>query len=223
MYKPRLVIAGDSTALPREELSYEETYEFLLKLKLSDWDIFNYSVRGNTLGKIDVLKQYYFKYINPNVVVLHIGIVDAYPRPYPQNAIFSFLKNKISIYIFDIDKFLIKTGLYYKLSDYYNFKVTDIKKFSKGIGDLLGYIKADRVIVVGIIRAHHQLRKCKTVDREFEIYNSILKSNISDKVHYIDLSELSEDYVLPDGYHLNAKGHQYLFDVIQLLLTGNKF
>lgn len=223
MHKPRLVIVGDSTALPRDELSYEDTYEFLLKLSMDDWDIFNYSVRGNTLGKILELKQYYFKYINPNIVILHVGIVDAYPRPYPQNAVFSFLKNQFSKFLFDIDKFLIRTELYYKMSDFFNFKKTEVNNFSQSIEYLLSYINAEKVIIVGIIKAHHQLRKCKIVDSQFDLYNAILKSKISNNIAYIDLSEISEDFVLSDGYHLNEKGHKYLFNVIKTLLSDNKY
>jgi len=206
----RIVVTGDSTVLPREEVQYEDTYVYLLKKNLQDFDVMNFSVRSHTMVELHIFRDYYYRYINPKIVIIHVGIVDSYPRPYPQNNIFKFFKAKIDRYLFDVDRFLKRVGLFYLLSDLFNYKIVDLEVFRRKYKDVLRHINAEKIIVVGIVKAHNVLSRSKIADREFEAYNECLVSEADARIQFVDMSNIPADLVLWDGYHLNAKGHHHL-------------
>ena len=113
-FEKRIVIISDSCALPREELPYEKTYFYLLKKFLPNYDIINTSTRGNTISNIIRNKDDYYLLYNPDILIVHIGIVDLYPRPYPNNIFTRLLKKLLRIFYIDIDAILKKCKLYYK-------------------------------------------------------------------------------------------------------------
>lgn len=81
--KYRLVIIGDSLAMPRPEVPYELTYPYLLKGKLGPrWEVINRARRAN---RIDVQMEEQnlcddIFWLEPDIVVVHLGIVDCAPR-----------------------------------------------------------------------------------------------------------------------------------------------
>lgn len=206
----RIVVTGDSTVLPREEVQYEDTYVYLLKKNLPDCDVMNFSVRSHTMAELHVFRDYYYRYINPKVVIIHVGIVDSYPRPYPQNNVFKFFKAKVDRYLFDVDRFLKRTRLFYLLSDLFNFKIVSLEVFRRTYRDLLKHIDAEKIIVIGIVKAHNILARSRIADQEFAAYNKCLASEADARIRFVDMSELPTDLVLWDGYHLNAQGHRQL-------------
>lgn len=79
--KKRLLILGDSLALPREKPEYcafEDTWPQLLKAT-GEYEIHQVSIGGATIS--DLHRQlHYHKLFNPDIVVVQVGIVDCAPR-----------------------------------------------------------------------------------------------------------------------------------------------
>jgi lysophospholipase L1-like esterase len=104
----KVLIIGDSSAMPRTELPFDKTYYARLKC-MKGLDIENSAVSNNTsykiLSKLDAFMLYGF---NPEVVILNYGIVDVFPRPY-SNTVYKVLNNLRLISL--VDKVLKKNRL----------------------------------------------------------------------------------------------------------------
>jgi lysophospholipase L1-like esterase len=217
----KILIIGDSSALPRDELSFDKTYYAML-LKLSDRMAEISAIANNTSYRIytDIDAFMYYGY-HPDTVILNYGIVDVYPRPYP-NKVYRLLScTGLLPYI---DKVLKKTKLYYKLGDLFNFKEVPLKKFkiySEGIIQELLERKVKQIIIIGIIKPYRGLLQSKKVDHEVKRYNDVYRemSQKYEEVDYIDIYEDSdESFTVWDGYHYSKKASQYLADKIEKLI-----
>ena len=217
----KVLIIGDSSALPRDELSFDKTYYAML-LKLPGRMAEINAMANNTSYRIytDIDAFMYYGY-HPDTVILNYGIVDVYPRPYP-NKVYRLLScTGLLPYI---DKVLKKTKLYYKLGDLFNFKEVSLKKFesyTEGIIQKLLEREVKQIIIIGVIRPYRGLLQSKKVDHEVKQYNNIYTEITQkyDEVDYIDIYEDSdESFTVWDGYHYSEKASQYLADKIEKLI-----
>ena len=224
MSKERILILGDSSIPPREELPYELTYSSKLKRKLSEYTIEVNAKTGTSSRKLfkglDAFMLYGFA---PENIVLNYGIVDVYPRPYP-NIVYRFLG--CSGLLKYVDKFLKKSHLYYSLGNIFNFKEVnkqDFANYSDAIINQLLKKGTKRIILIGIIRPYKVLLKSKHVEREIVAYNSILQelSKKYKEVSYIDMYDVSdESFVIWDGYHYSEQASIYLAEQIEKLVKN---
>ena len=220
----KVLIIGDSSATPREELPFDKTYYARLK-RNKDLDIENSAVANNTsykiLNKLEAFMLYGF---SPDVVVLNYGIVDVYPRPY-SNVIHKILTNLKLISA--VDWVLKKTRLYYKLGDLFNFKeVSEIKfkRYSEQLVRNLVEKGVDQIVVCGIIKPDKVLLKSKNIIKEVMVYNQILQdlSTQNEKVDYIDMFDVAdESFTIWDGYHYSVKASEHLAKKIEDLITDD--
>lgn len=220
-----ILIIGDSSVPPRVETPYEYTYSYLLKKKYTQTRIESFSKTGMSskyiYNKLDPLMFYGYK---PDVVVLNYGIVDVYPRPYP-NTIYKLLK--CSGLVMYVDKFLKKTEFYYRLGDLFNFKEVSLQKFemhTKSIIQDLLERGVKKIIIIGVIKPYRVLLKSKIVNNEIKLYNEVYKelSYKYKEVKYIDIYEDSnEDFTIWDGYHYTKKASKYLAEKIVKLIQND--
>lgn len=220
----KVLIIGDSSAMPREELPFDKTYYARLKYN-ERLDIENSAISNNTsykiLNKLEAFMLYGF---SPDIVVLNYGIVDVYPRPY-SNVIHKILTNLKLISV--VDWLLKKTKLYYKLGDIFNFKeVNEIKfkQYSEQLVRVLLEKGVNKIVVCGIIKPDKVLLKSKNILKEVMAYNQVLQdlSGQNEKVHYIDMFDVAdEDFTIWDGYHYSAKASEYLAKKIEDLVADD--
>jgi lysophospholipase L1-like esterase len=221
----KILIMGDSSIPPREELRYENTYSSKLKKKLTNAKVEVSAKTGTSSKKLFAGIEAFLLYgYDPDVVILNYGIVDVYPRPYP-NIVYRFLAcSGLGTYV---DKVLKKSGLYYKIGDLFNFKEVSQKKFqyySNAIVQKILENKTKKIIFIGIIKPFRGLLKSKNIDKEVIAYNKILKglSEVYKEVHYIDMYDISdEDFTIWDGYHYSEKASDYLVDKITHLIEND--
>jgi lysophospholipase L1-like esterase len=220
-----ILIIGDSSIPPREELSYTQTYSYLLKKKLKKTNIEVSAKTGNNSRQIYLDLEPFMLYgYKPDIVILNYGIVDVYPRPYP-NKIYRLLACTGLLQY--VDKFLKKTNLYYKLGDLFNFKEVSIEKFeqySKGIIEKLLDRGVKKIIIIGIIKPYKVLLKSHRVDTEIKKYNAIFENfaKNNEMIEYIDIyNDSEEDYTIWDGYHYSEKASQYLADKIKKVIEND--
>lgn len=94
----RILILGDSTALPRLETPYHKTWCFHLKSKNRNFDIIDRSDRGASTcklvtaggGGIDVLELYH-----PDIVIIEMGVTESAPRLFKKSGFEYYVLNKI--------------------------------------------------------------------------------------------------------------------------------
>lgn len=219
----KILILGDSSIPPREELSYDKTYSSMLKKEYSDVNIEVYGKTGNNSKWINSDLDAFMLYgYNPNIVILNYGIVDVYPRPYP-NMIYRLFS--CTGFLPYIDQFLKKTKLYYKMGDLFNFKEVSVDKFevySQRIIQRLLDKKVKKIIIIGIIKPYKILLRSKKVEKEVVMYNQVFQALALryEEVNYIDMyNESDEEFTIWDGYHYSAKASVYLASKIKKILS----
>jgi len=223
--KKRIVILSDSCSLPREEITFKETYHYILANLLSDYLIINTSIPANTIKKVALNKEYHYSFYQPKILVIHLGIVDLFPRPYPQNSIFSFLKIFLAKFGCNLDNLLKKTHLFYPLSDLFNFKFVPLKEFKQNyqniIDELISNKEIEKIIILGIVKPSKVLLKSKIILSEFQKYNDFLNNTLKDiKIFFIDLSSVDDSFTIWDGSHFSANGNIALAKAIKDIIDG---
>jgi len=218
----KVLIIGDSSALPRENISFKNTYYSGLKKYI---ETENSAVTNNTSYQIYTDLESFMLYgYRPNNVILNYGIVDVYPRPYP-NIVYRLLS--CSGLLPKVDTFLKRTNLYYKLGSLFKFKEVDINSFerySEGIIQKLLAKEVKTIIIIGIIKPYRVLLKSSIIDKEVILYNNVFKKLAKkyDNVSYIDIySDSDEEFTIWDGYHYSKKASDYLVEKIKKIVLND--
>ncbi len=212
----KVLFLTDSLSLPRgsdgEVVKYEETYISLLRKKNPEMTIVDCAVGGATIW--DLFKQsYYYKFFEPDIVILHCGIVDCAPRAFTKFE--QKILNKLGLRPKGLTRFLRK---------YRGLKLTPIKKFEKLALRLKRQFEDLPVFAVGILPASSQYeQKVPGIAKSIEIYNHVLSSQF----RFIDNSDFPMEGILSDHHHLNAIGHLEMlkriktkFDVDEIKITN---
>lgn len=221
----KVLIIGDSIAMPGHGCAYENTWVCLIKRRYVNIDFITYLRRGLTTdillslggeagnlhypaGK-DALESY-----NPNYVIIQLGIVDCAPRYIRKN---SFLFRLIFLMPPNI-----ATLTYKVIKRIYKRKETradvTLRKFKKNIK-----VYADRCLVNSVKRLvfikinepdSRIITKTPKLQELIKRYNKEienLKYNYS-FISVVDGLKAIEDNVYADGYHPTAVGHMKIFN-----------
>lgn len=220
----KLLLIGDSSLLPREELTYIKTYPYILKRLLLDSAIETVGITNNTSKKIALGIEPYTLYgFNPDIVILNYGIADVYPRPYPNWINRLLTCSGLHKYV---DIFLKKTRLYYHLGDWFGYcaiSYHDFQYYSEKIVSKLLKKGVQKIVFIGIIRPSKILLHSKTVDQKIQHYNGVFQSlsKQHENIIYIDMYNDTDDtFTIWDGYHYNEKASEYLVEKIVASLHG---
>ena len=221
----KVLIIGDSSTLPREEVIFSKTYYYELKKRNPSFTIENEGITNNTSYKIDTdLESFMLHGYNPDIVILNYGIVDVYPRPYPNSLYRLLVCTGLLPYV---DKVLKSTNFYYRLGDLLGFKEVKLKNFEKYSNNIIKKLlerNVKKIIIISIIQPSKILLKSRSIKREVPLYNNIF-TLLSDKykeVNYIDIyNDMDEDFTTWDGYHYTEKASHYLTEKIEELINND--
>jgi len=203
----KILVITDSLGLPRElpeKVEYNETWVNMLK---KNCEVHQLSIGGGVLK--DFLKQSaYLNLFLPDLVILQIGIVDCAPRALTQ------FENDF------INRFAVTRKLANKyLPKYLNFlrrkrqvSYTSIADFEKGL-KLIKETFNCKVISIGIVPPSKAYEKnLLGIEKKVILYNNSLKKVFENE--YIDISSIEGDMVMTDNIHLNKRGHEYIYQII---------
>ena len=217
----RILIIADSTAMPRIEVPYEDTWIFLLKKKYPEYDIIDRSSRGATSrrlisegnGGIDLLEIY-----KPDIVILQIGMVEAAPRLFRKKGLEFFFMNKIlsakkrSLYIDYIKKRRVRSPLLTESTP---------ETFKKNISSYFDRVKNNNseIIIIPILPATDlYIKKSPFIENNIKIYNNIFVE-AKNKYSCINIAEpfrkgIDINKLCVDELHLNKEGSLILYNEI---------
>lgn len=209
----KIIIIGDSLSFDRpDELAHEERWPQLLRGGLSEVLIENKSRGASTTQR---LAGESLNGLQPgDAIIVQLGIVDCAPR------LLSKIESKI---IGRLPSFLRK-GLISltKKNRIQNSKRAYVNpvSFERNLVQFLDRTKGFNVFYIKILPAGSKfLSSNPDVFKSISQYNNIvdsLKMSFSN-VNLIELDKVNiDDYTLTDGYHLNAAGHQLIY---QCLMT----
>ena len=205
--KPIFLIVTDSVALPRKfgsgVINWQESYIAKIKIHYSDFEVINVSIGGASIKDLRNQVNYY-KILNPQVVLLQCGIVDASPRAFGRIEMEIIKKLKLFRLTKPFVSFLRKFRAHHYASP---------KEFEQKLIELKQALNAKRFLSLGIIPSCSSYESILPgVTKSIHKYNSILIKYADD---YISLDEIPRDGVLNDHHHINAIGHQFIFEQLQ--------
>lgn len=216
--KNRIVLLGDSLGMPTgfDEVEYEDTYPYLLNKRLVNFEIISRHVRANDTTR-QLSEQNVFddiEMLKPNYLVVHLGIVDCAPRVFSkiEHAIINLLPIRINKIILSVtSKYrIILTKLFQKVyvkPEKYKSNLIKLIEISEK--------KSIQLIFIAILKTSEEnIKKSYKFKENIEQYNFILKElcnlrNIS-LIEYV----YPNDYLLPDGIHINKNGNLFLVNEI---------
>ena len=209
--KKRVLIIGDSLALPRERpepVRYDETWPEQLK-KTGRFDIIQLSLGGGTI--VDLFEQTsYYKHYNPDIVIIQSGIVDCAPRALTQLELRFLLSNKLSRLF--LSRFLPINFL----RAHRKITFVDKNKFEESYENVILQFKGCNYILIGILPISSDYeKKVKGISKNQVEYNNIIKSlALKLKGKYLNTDLMPIDGIMTDFHHLNSVGHSWIFSAI---------
>ena len=202
----RILIISDSLALPRskpEEMLYEDTYPYMLR---SDYEVFQISFGGGTIKEIVHQTHYYLSY-KPDIIILHLGIVDCAYRTFP------VFVDKGAVYSKFLDLYrraLAKIISPRFLRRLFRFRYTKPSDFETSLYVLKKEFPDSKLLAIGIVPASNDYVKLVPgIDKSIIQYNDIIKRVVGPG--FINLSELPTNGVMSDHHHINRIGHQFIY------------
>ena len=208
----RVSILGDSLSMPRpsEGIVYESTYPFLLAE--NGYEVICKSKRANDT-KIQSVKQNILDdvlFLNPEIVIIHLGIVDCAPRLFKRREI--RLLNLLPIRVRTI---VINFFSKYRYVITKTRKITYVNNvdYRRNLSKIIKDIQSEnrKIILIKILDTNSS-----NLLRSFGFSENIKKYNeiIDDIAIALDLDTLDpnlcNDGLLSDGIHINKKMHEYI-------------
>ena len=238
----RIVVLGDSLALPRKEgvdnLNWEETWPYLLerklKLKFVEIEVINCSKRARLMTTLlghDFKEHILFK--DPEIVILQIGVVDCAPRiiSLKEKAVLnhrlfpSFIRRKIIAYRKRNKREITKQTPLAKVYTPPRVFESALKQFFSRV-DQEYSIQKKRVIVLPILANIHFMQKSSPNYGDNVLhYNQILQQvSVNVKATFVNIAHSfnrDADNFCSDGYHLNEKGNRSIAEVLSEVISND--
>lgn len=205
----RIVIFSDSLALPRispQKTMFEETYPFYLR---KNFEIFQFSKGGGLIHDLVEQANYYSLY-NPDIVILHCGIVDCACRAFSHNEELFFASNVFGRILRKLISVTITTK---RLRNLRKKSWTPLDEFSlncKRFKDIFHNVPIYALSILPVSDEYE--KKVPGIRMKVAQYNLLLKQLFED--YFIDLSSIPSDGIMKDGHHLTHKGQLYVYNKI---------
>lgn len=211
--KRRLVIIGDSLAMPRPETPYEYTYPYLLKLMLGpEWEVINRARRAN---RIDIQMEEQnlcddISWLKPDAVVVHLGIVDCAPRLFSlrQHRVLERTPQAIRKYIIGIAS--AHRAFFTK---HYPKQYVPLTKFGPLYEALVARLQREKITVIVCNIAdtneknkHRSFGFTQNIARYNRIIEDVAMRYGAKLVDCYGLSREMDGFLLEDGIHLSPHG-----------------
>ena len=209
----KILVITDSLGLPREipeKVEHKQTWVSMLK---ESHEVYQLSIGGGVLK--DFLKQLvYLNLFSPDLVIIQLGIVDCAPRALTQFE--NDFINRFSITRKLAKKYLPKYSSFLRKKRQITY--TSIKDFEKGLKLIVKTFNC-KILSIGIVPPSNNYEEYLFgIKNKVNLYNDCL--NRVFKKGYIDISSIEDSMVMTDHIHLNKKGHNYIYQIIN---KSNRF
>lgn len=205
--KPIFLIFTDSVALPRKhetgKILWQETYIAKIKSSYPDYEVINISIGGASIKDLRNQINYYMV-LEPEVVLLQCGIVDAAPRAFGRLELEIITKLRLLRFTKPLVSFLRKYRAHHYASP---------KEFEQKLIEFKRDLNPKRFLVLSILPACEAYEvHLPGITKNVEVYNRILKKHADD---YIVLDQIPKEGILSDYHHINALGQDFIFKELQ--------
>ncbi|QEC78076.1 SGNH/GDSL hydrolase family protein [Mucilaginibacter ginsenosidivorax] len=227
----KILIIADSNGMPRNEITYEETWVYKLITSLPALHFIDRSRRASTVerlitegGDVVNVKQGadLLEYYNPDVVILQLGIVDCSPRYVNNRNVFvkilNQMPNKVQSFFY---RFIKK---YTTRNPNYAFVRAD--KFKKILEQFILRAAAISTKVLAITIApvtEEFVRKSPHIRKSIASYNNIYKELSSKFPGFFIVDPFDEsvdiEFIALDEFHVNNEGHSLIYNNVKTALV----
>jgi acyl-CoA thioesterase I len=238
----KISILADSLALPRckewynekSDVPYEHTYPYTLDRSLKEIYgerspiIMERGMRARTI--VDVGSDWWemVQLRSPEVVIVHVGVVDCAPRLLLQKE-HDFVDKIRPIKLRDKILDVLSKNRRKLITLFPNRVYVPFATFEERVHELVRLAETDgvkRLILVNIIKPTEALEfRSPGFRKNVDLYNSCLyKSSVGKaSVSFVDLDKIIADHggaevLTTDGIHINSQGHALLADRLETLI-----
>lgn len=220
-----VLIQGDSLPLPRESVQYTETWPGRLRASLDIEHVANLSASEKTIADVNIdhpnFSERELELYRPSTVILQIGIVDCAPRYLTQTQ-----KQLVDL----LPKNIFSKGVRHMVKKLrtrsHQRAYVSRSEFRRHVQQYVQRcleIDVDQVLIIKIMSAGEKyLSRNKRVGEAISEYNERLSAVASEYQEVTAFRPLADtkdqekdivdSHTLPDGFHLNATGHELLFE-----------
>lgn len=187
--------------LPRKNMpDFNKVYFSLLKNRYPKIDFILLAIGKATITDLENQINRYYQYTNPNLVIIHCGLVDCAPR--------ALKKGEIPIVkLFHLRRVVNKYKIY--LRKHRNISYTTAKQFETSILSIKKIFQVP-IISIGIIPPLSEHEKMVPgISYRVKKFNEKLAKNSEE---FIDMTDFPENGLSEDLHHLNEIGHSLLFE-----------
>lgn len=219
-----MLIVSDSLAMvsldANASVGWKDLYATRIQMEMPSNLLVLGAVRANHTGKI-VKNDYINEYVSslaPHVVVLHLGIVDAFPRLFTERErLILHYMDQVHFLKWFVNKYThYRSRRRYSLTRKKNISYVSPDDFKKNIALFfnicLSFNKQARFILINIA-----MPSLEAVERNYSLLERVLQYNctLSEVAaeyngHVIDLFNITKanpSLFLDDGYHINSEAH----------------
>ena len=205
--KPIFLIFTDSVALPRKydngKILWQETYIAKIKAQYTNYEIINISIGGASIKDLRNQINYYMV-LEPEIVLLQCGIVDAAPRAFGRLELEIITKMRLLRFTKPFVSFLRKYRAHHYASP---------KEFEQKLIEFKNGLNPKRLIALSILPSCQEYEvQLPGITKYGAIYNAILKKHADS---FVVLDEIPREGILSDYHHVNAIGQQFIFEQLQ--------
>jgi hypothetical protein len=205
----RIFILTDSLSLPRKhndgEVLWHHIYPNLLKERFKEIEFIHVGIGGATIEELYNQLNYYNN-LNPDIVILHCGIVDCAPR--------SLGKIELEI-VKKLHIYRLVSPFFKLFRKYRRISYTTEKKFKNYLTLFKNRFPGAIFSSMGILPgcdAYDQI--VPRVSQQIEKYNQILQKNT---IH-LSLNDIPRSGIISDFHHMNQEGHDFVYRKISAFI-----
>ncbi|WP_144281543.1 SGNH/GDSL hydrolase family protein [Chryseobacterium echinoideorum] len=208
----KILIFSDSLPLAREfpeTTLFHETWPELLKKE-------GYLIHQVSIGaatSTDILTQVsYHKTFQPDLIIIQVGIVDCAPR-FATKFEMEILRKIPKM----IGAKIIKNINNPKWRAKRNISYVNIYQFRNNLKHISQSFPNTQLVFLTILPANDEYEKLLPgVKRKIELYNDAIKN-----YNHIDLSKVPLEAIMSDHFHINPKGHLFIYNKIKEFINFN--
>lgn len=205
--KMRVLLITDSLGCPRPEIDVKYTWTNKILSKYANKaEIYTYCCPGLSAADININ---YVKFLKPDCIVLQVGVVDACRRVLSRNEL--FVVRHIPIIKRLVGHFAKKW--HYTITKFRNVHYLSEKEFQRRILKIKEETNAHMVFISIAPAGKGLTSKVYNVSNDIEKYNKTVQKIGGVKVLNPYVEDV-EKYILADGHHLNEKGNNMVFNIV---------
>ncbi len=210
----RVLLLTDSLGCPRKEIKVNNTWTDKIIKKWASHNVYFYTYckHGLSAGDISIT---YIKEIEPDVIIMQVGIVDACRRALSRG------EYKIISKLPLIKTFVkrICNRFHYEITKIRNVRYYSLNKFMHTINKIIEETGAHVVFLQIAPPGKTLVRKVYNIQNDIEEYNNAVKENLMVQFLNPYIGNV-DDYILEsDGHHLNLRGEEMVFCAVDKFIS----